>query len=130
MFHSDNNIIPNTFITKVKIPWDLITSKYKKETSPLNKLGQYLKAALNMDDDEQIDVTKIYVNKQTEDKLDELMLNYLKKTYSSTGAKKALSYGKLFSYPACDYDNTYNLMDGYVYVKDKYNIKINENKGN
>ena len=120
---SSESLIPSMFVNKIKIPWDLIDSKYKRDKTPLHKLGEYLKAALDIDDDVQIDVSKICISDDTEVQLDKIMSNYLKKTYSAMGTKKTLSYIKLLSYPSNDYNNEYNLQYGYVYVKDNYIIE-------
>ena len=119
----DSSSIPSIFVNKIKIPWDLIDSKDKRDKTPLHKLGEYLKAALDMDDDAQIDVSKICISDDTEVQLDKIMSNYLKKTYSAMGTKKVLSYIKIMSYPSNDYNKEYSLQYGYVCVKDNYIIK-------
>ena len=119
------------FISKYKIPWNLILSTSKKDLCPMTKIGYYLKAVTDTDDSEvlkQIDVTEIWISKETEEKLDKAIFNYLYlQCKNKKEAKNNLSWYKLNVGPAVDITSDFNLEQDYIYLTENY---IKEKKWN
>lgn len=101
---------------KFKIPFETI--KGDKEYCPMGKLGYILKAYLDIEG--LIDVSKIWVNKNTENKLNDIILEYLTKVkkLNKTRAKQSLGWYNLSIGPAVDIDNMFNLDDDYMYIEE------------
>lgn len=100
---------------RIKLPFKLFEGRAK--VHPYHKLGYYLQAVL--DTTESIDLSKIWWNQQTESMFDKYLIAYLMKanSYGKKAAKQDLSLQKLFSGPALDLDNQWNLDTGYIYVE-------------
>jgi hypothetical protein len=119
------------FISKHKIPWNLVLSTSKKDLCPMTKIGYYLKAVTDVDDSEilkQIDVTKIWISKETEEKLDKAIFEYLYlQCKNKKEAQSNLGWYKLNVGPAVDIISDFNLETDYIYLTENY---IKEKKWN
>ena len=119
------------FISKHKIPWNLILSTSKKDFCPMTKIGYYLKAATDTIDSEilkQIDVTKIWISKETGEILDKAIFEYLYlQCKNKKEAQNNLGWYKFGVGPSVDVDNEYNLETDYIYLTENY---IKEKKWN
>ena len=114
------------FISKHKIPWNLVFSTAKKDLCPMTKIGYYLKAVTDTDASEilkQIDITEIWISKETEEILDKAIFEYLYlQCKNKKEAQNNLGWYKLNIGPAVDVDvdNEYNLETNYIYLTENY----------
>lgn len=102
---------------KIKIPFKLLECK---NTNPLYQLGYYLQATL--DTNLLINVTKIWINQQTDRKIDNLLINFIMKSQkiSNKLARQHLGIVKLMQGPSIDLYNDLNLEDDYIYIEEDY----------
>lgn len=112
------------FIQKIKIPYELLETTSKKDFCPMTKIGYILKSFLNLNENEQIDVSKIWINTKTDNNLENYFLKYIEKQCSSKKlAKQKLGWYKLQISPAIDIKSELDLEDDYIYIEEKF-IKI------
>ncbi len=102
---------------KIKIPYELIEPS--KKDCPMTKLAYIIKETQALEINDKIDVTKIWVNSETEKKLDELFLKFIKKN-CKTRFQQELSWYKLIVGPSCDVENSKNLETDYIYLEKDY----------
>ena len=109
---------------KFKIPWDLIYPTSKKDLCPLNKIGYYLKAVTEVNDSDtikRVDVTKIWISKETEEILDKAIFEYLYlQSKSKKQAQKDLGWYKFNYGPAVDITGDFNFEMNYIYVEENF----------
>lgn len=105
---------------RLKLPFELL--KGDKEDDPLNKLGYFLQAAL--DTTGKINISKVWMNKSTDEILDKLIVEYFRKIrkMANDDAHKQLNMYKLAFGPAVDYLDTFLLEDGYIYIEEDFKI--------
>lgn len=103
---------------KIKIPFNILYGD--KIHDPYSKLGYYLQSVL--DTKSQINVSKIWINNETQAKFDELLLEYIMKKdkCGKKSAKVKLGWWNLMSSPANDIVNEWSLKTDYIYVEEDY----------
>lgn len=112
---------------KVKIPFRLLN--YEKNLNTLDKLGYYLSYRFDLKENELLNVSKIWINKETSDKLDNISLEWIQKYFKcgKKRARKELGLYNLAIGPAVDVFNQFKLEDDYIYVEEDF-IEIKDNK--
>lgn len=111
-------------IIKFKIPYELLKTYSKNDLNPMSKIGYCLKSFLNLEGDEKIDVSKLWVNVNTDNTLENYFINYLQKQGKGKKESKSnIGWYKLQLFPACDLNNIKNLEDNYIYVMPDFKIK-------
>lgn len=109
---------------KFMIPWNLIYTTSKKDLCPMTKLGYYVKAVTETGDSDiikRVDVTKLWISKETEEILDKAILEYLYlQTKSKKQSQKDLGWYKLNFSPAVDFNGDLNLELNYIYVEENF----------
>ena len=109
---------------KFMIPWNLIYPTSKKDLCPMTKLGYYIKAVTETVDSDiikRVDVTKLWISKETEEILDKAILEYLYlQTKNKKESQKDLGWYKLNIGPAVDITGDKNLELNYIYVEENF----------
>lgn len=112
-----------------QFPAKLLTPINKHDNCPMTKIAHYLKHALDINDgllEVKLDVTKMWISRVTEQMLDVVVLEYLKKQCGSVKeAKKSLGWYQLNYYPAVDVECKYGLKNGYIYLEPDFIYKGN-----
>lgn len=99
---------------KIKIPYELLETNSKKDHCPMSKIAYILKAFLETD--EQINVTRIWINKETENNLKNYFLKWLEKqNRTKSQAKSQLGWYILQVGPAVDIKDEKALETDYLY---------------
>lgn len=106
------------------IPWNLIYPTSKKDLCPMTKIAYYIKAVTETADSDiikRVDVTKLWISKETEEILDKSILEYLYlQTKNKKEAQKELGWYKLNFGPAVDLNGDLNLELNYIYVQENF----------
>lgn len=111
-------------LKKFMIPWNLIYPTSKKDLCPMTKLGYYIKAVTETADSDiikRVDVSKLWISRETEEILDKAILEYLYlQCKNKKESQKELGWYKLSYGPAVDLNKDLNLELNYIYVEENF----------